>query len=152
MSAAKTVGLLAYVPSFKGERALVLNCDSISLTYLIAQLDAACIRARLDSMAVFKIGNHQPILSDGLITLKIKINHVCKNSNLIYKIDTESILELTLEAAIDMGNKLRAMANYSEPCHQFFTFQDSPLALVVTIGEYSDDDLRSMRGYLTNCS
>jgi hypothetical protein len=69
MSAEETAGLLAYIPSFKGERSIVLNCDSVSLTYLITQLDAACAQARLNSMAVFKIGNRRPIPSDGLIVL-----------------------------------------------------------------------------------
>jgi hypothetical protein len=151
MSAEEAAGLLAYVPSFKGERAIVLNCDSISLTYLGAQLDSACAQARLNSAATFEIGNHLPILSDDLMVLKVKVDPAFKNPSLTHKAGAKFILKLTLEAAIAMNNKLKVMINYGKPCHQFFTFQDSPLEIVITIGEYTDDERRSMRGHPTSC-
>jgi hypothetical protein len=135
---------VAFVPSFKGDDALLLLVDQATIIWLISRFRELAVAPVESRGATFAIGDGAPVESDGQCIIYVESNHQANGSELSRKSESTFHWILSPGSADHCRELLSGMSEGTYPCHQYLDPDNAPPApvVIVSLDEYEVDTFR----------
>ena len=132
---------IALIRNFKGRKdSLVMALDAYGLSWLIEQLTALAS----DQTKQIVVGDGKPVLSDDKINLTVILTDAIKRGALTSLGLNAYILNLATHEAYDLVQIISPLTE-NRPAHQYLDFGYQECDMLISVGEYTADQLRLMQ-------
>lgn len=140
----ENIPFVAYVPSFKGDDALLILVDQSTIAWLMSRFGELAHTPLESKSAGFVIGDGKPIESGGRCIISVELNHQAKRSELTKISETTLRWILSPASADHYRNLLSGMSDSTSQCHQYLDPDNVPPApvVIVSLDEYEPETFR----------
>jgi hypothetical protein len=138
------IPFVAYLPSFKGDDALLILVDQSTIAWLMSRF-GECAHTPVESKnAGFVIGDGKPFESAGRCIISVELNHQANRSELTRTSETTFRWILSPNSAANYRDLLSGMSDSTSPCHQYLDPDNAPPApvVIVSLDEYEPETFR----------
>jgi hypothetical protein len=132
--------LLVKTSALGGDPAFIIACDEGTLYWLSSSF------LSLGETQCFRIGDGQPVCSDGRCLIEVTADHTGSEPNILTKGEGHFSWSMSPKKAEQYAALVNGVTNFPGACHQYLETEQSHVpTVVVSKGEYDLGTIRKMR-------
>jgi hypothetical protein len=126
-------------------QALLVLVNEDTLRWLMSRFEEIGSASSELNPPAFTIGNGNPIGSDGLCLLEVKVSHVTRGNELLSVSRGRFLWCMSRSSAVQFRELLAGMLAFKQPCHQYLEPDNYPPAPVIIVSkdQYTIEQVRN---------